>query len=97
MKVRFWGVRGSIATSGPNFVRYGGNTSCVEVETAGRQPPTWDDAVCATGLFFSCGVVAASTDSHRPTTRTLRPKYGYSGRLALCPLLFPSRTCCSSA
>lgn len=29
--VRFWGVRGSIACSAPNTVRYGGNTSCLEV------------------------------------------------------------------
>jgi phosphoribosyl 1,2-cyclic phosphodiesterase/CheY-like chemotaxis protein len=31
MRVRFWGVRGSIAKPGPSTVRYGGNTSCVEV------------------------------------------------------------------
>lgn len=29
--VRFWGVRGSVATPGPDTVRYGGNTSCVEI------------------------------------------------------------------
>lgn len=29
--VRFWGVRGSIACSSPDHVKYGGNTSCVEV------------------------------------------------------------------
>lgn len=29
--VRFWGVRGSIACPGPGTVRYGGNTSCLEV------------------------------------------------------------------
>jgi hypothetical protein len=29
--VRFWGVRGSIACPGPQTVRYGGNTSCVEI------------------------------------------------------------------
>lgn len=29
--VRFWGVRGSIPVSGPSTLRYGGNTSCVEV------------------------------------------------------------------
>jgi phosphoribosyl 1,2-cyclic phosphodiesterase len=29
--VRFWGVRGSIACSGPRTVRYGGNTSALEV------------------------------------------------------------------
>ncbi len=30
-EVRFWGVRGSIATGGPSFARVGGNTSCVEL------------------------------------------------------------------
>ena len=29
--VRFWGVRGSIACSGPRTARYGGNTSSIEV------------------------------------------------------------------
>lgn len=29
--IRFWGVRGSIACPGPQTVRYGGNTSCVEM------------------------------------------------------------------
>lgn len=32
MSVRFWGVRGSIPCPGPNTLRYGGNTSCVEVQ-----------------------------------------------------------------
>jgi phosphoribosyl 1,2-cyclic phosphodiesterase len=31
MRVKFWGVRGSIATPGATTVRYGGNTSCVEI------------------------------------------------------------------
>jgi len=31
MRVRFWGVRGSVPTPGPSTVRYGGNTVCVEV------------------------------------------------------------------
>jgi phosphoribosyl 1,2-cyclic phosphodiesterase len=30
-RVRFWGVRGSVAVSGPQFIRYGGNTACVEL------------------------------------------------------------------
>jgi CheY-like chemotaxis protein len=34
MRVRFWGTRGSLPKPGPSTVRYGGNTSCVEVETA---------------------------------------------------------------
>src|SRR3569623_1232317 len=31
MTIKFWGVRGSIACPGPDTVRFGGNTSCVEV------------------------------------------------------------------
>lgn len=31
MRVRFWGVRGSLPVPGPRTERYGGNTSCVEV------------------------------------------------------------------
>ncbi len=31
MMVKFWGTRGSIPTPGPATLRYGGNTSCVEV------------------------------------------------------------------
>lgn len=31
MKVKFWGVRGSIASPGEETARYGGNTTCVEL------------------------------------------------------------------
>jgi phosphoribosyl 1,2-cyclic phosphodiesterase len=31
--VKFWGTRGSIPTPGPATIRYGGNTSCVEVRS----------------------------------------------------------------
>jgi phosphoribosyl 1,2-cyclic phosphodiesterase len=34
MRVRVWGCRGSVAAPGPDTVRYGGNTSCVEVRLA---------------------------------------------------------------
>jgi phosphoribosyl 1,2-cyclic phosphodiesterase len=33
MKIKFWGVRGSIPSPGPNTQRYGGNTTCIEVST----------------------------------------------------------------
>jgi phosphoribosyl 1,2-cyclic phosphodiesterase len=33
MKFKFWGVRGSIPSPGPKTVRYGGNTTCIEVRT----------------------------------------------------------------
>lgn len=42
-RVRFWGVRGSLPVSGPQFIRYGGNTACVEVQCGGHR------------LFFDAG------------------------------------------
>jgi phosphoribosyl 1,2-cyclic phosphodiesterase len=35
VKLRFWGVRGSFAMSGRDYLRYGGNTSSVELLSAG--------------------------------------------------------------
>jgi phosphoribosyl 1,2-cyclic phosphodiesterase len=37
VKVRFWGVRGSFAMSGREFLRYGGNTTSIEVVTNAGQ------------------------------------------------------------
>ena len=36
MQVKFWGVRGSIAVSGPAFAATGGNTACITVESEGH-------------------------------------------------------------
>jgi phosphoribosyl 1,2-cyclic phosphodiesterase len=47
MRVRFWGARGSLATPGPTTVRYGGNTSCVEINTPGGALIILD---CGTGI-----------------------------------------------
>jgi len=34
MKITVWGARGSISVSGPQYLRYGGDTTCIEIETA---------------------------------------------------------------
>ncbi|WP_306250849.1 GAF domain-containing protein [Parvularcula sp. IMCC14364] len=47
MQVRFWGTRGSIATSGKDKLKYGGNTSCVEVRS---QSGTLIVIDCGTGV-----------------------------------------------
>jgi phosphoribosyl 1,2-cyclic phosphodiesterase len=36
MKVRFWGVRGSIPSPGAITQKYGGNTACIEIRVGGR-------------------------------------------------------------
>jgi phosphoribosyl 1,2-cyclic phosphodiesterase len=35
VKITLWGTRGSLPSAGPETVRYGGNTSCVEARTEG--------------------------------------------------------------
>jgi phosphoribosyl 1,2-cyclic phosphodiesterase len=35
-RLKFWGVRGSIPVPGPSTIRYGGNTTCVEVRADGE-------------------------------------------------------------
>ena len=36
LRVKFWGVRGSYPVPGPRTVRYGGNTTCVEIRAGGH-------------------------------------------------------------
>ncbi|MEZ4237500.1 MAG: MBL fold metallo-hydrolase [Myxococcota bacterium] len=46
MRVTFWGVRGSIPTPGTDTQRWGGNSSCVELQAEGSSPIVLD---CGTG------------------------------------------------
>lgn len=48
MKIKFWGVRGSIPSPGPNTQRYGGNTTCIEVRTDNNDLIVLDGG---TGIF----------------------------------------------
>ena len=50
MKIRFWGVRGSFAMSGRDYLRYGGNTCSVELVASGGQRLLIDLGTGATEL-----------------------------------------------
>ena len=50
--IRFWGVRGSIACPGGDTLRYGGNTSCIEVQCGSRL------------LILDCGTGARMFGNH---------------------------------
>ncbi|MBB6409682.1 MBL fold metallo-hydrolase [Mesorhizobium sangaii] len=54
--VRFWGVRGSISVSGPEFSRYGGNTICIEMR-CGKHTLLFD---AGSGLRPAGGALRAS-------------------------------------
>lgn len=48
MYIRCWGARGSIPVSGPEYLQYGGDTTCLEIRTAARDAVVIVDA--GTGL-----------------------------------------------
>ena len=62
MRVRFWGTRGSIAKPGHTTLRYGGNTSCVEVRAADGTLVVLD---CGTGAHDLGQALAASGGESR--------------------------------
>jgi phosphoribosyl 1,2-cyclic phosphodiesterase len=63
MRIKFWGVRGSTPTPQPENMRYGGNTSCVEVRL-GDQIYIFD---CGTG-FRVLGQELQSEFGEKPFT-----------------------------
>lgn len=42
MKVKFWGTRGSIAVTGKEYCKYGGNTPCIEIITGNNSTFVFD-------------------------------------------------------
>jgi phosphoribosyl 1,2-cyclic phosphodiesterase len=48
MKVRYWGVRGSIPTPEADRLRYGGNTTCLEIGAPDSREPVVVD--CGSGI-----------------------------------------------
>jgi phosphoribosyl 1,2-cyclic phosphodiesterase len=65
MKVKFWGVRGSIPVPGPATAEVGGNTSCVEVRT--------DDGIL---IIFDAG-----TGIRNLGLSLLQEKYSQGGKI----------------
>jgi phosphoribosyl 1,2-cyclic phosphodiesterase len=50
MKVKTWGTRGSCPVSGPGSVRYGGNTTCVSIESSCLPPNFYLNCDAGTGF-----------------------------------------------
>jgi phosphoribosyl 1,2-cyclic phosphodiesterase len=66
LRLRFWGVRGSVPCPGPGTVRYGGNTSCVEITCSGRRLVL--DA--GTGIRALGGALCGDSGQHAPILLT---------------------------
>jgi ribonuclease BN (tRNA processing enzyme) len=62
-RLKFWGVRGTVATPAPDKLRYGGNTPCAAVELADDEYLVLD---CGTGVRL-LGTAIAKRRSGKPT------------------------------
>jgi phosphoribosyl 1,2-cyclic phosphodiesterase len=80
--VKFWGVRGSIASPGAGTVRYGGNTPCVEMQAGGHR------------LIFDGGtgirVLGQSLLAHQPTEAHLFFTHSHWDHIQGFPFFIPA-------
>jgi CheY-like chemotaxis protein len=70
MDVRFWGTRGSVAKPGPSTLRYGGNTSCVELRSADGTLIVLDCGTGAHALGHALTSSGERCDGHLMITHT---------------------------
>jgi CheY-like chemotaxis protein len=70
MDVRFWGTRGSVAKPGPSTLRYGGNTSCVELRSADGTLIVLDCGTGAHGLGEALMARGKRCDGHLMISHT---------------------------
>jgi len=84
VRIKFWGVRGSIPTPGPTTLEYGGNTSCIEVR-AGDQIVILD---AGTGLRL-LGRELLAEFGERPMNLTLLLTHTHWDHIQGLPFFLP--------
>jgi phosphoribosyl 1,2-cyclic phosphodiesterase len=85
MKIKFWGVRGSIASPGPNTVRYGGNTTCIEIRTDNNELIIID---AGTGIF----PLSQTLLSEMPLTANVLITHSHWDHIQGLPFFLPNFT-----
>ena len=64
MKIKFWGTRGSIAVPGKETIRYGGNTTCLEITLESGRVVVIDAGTGIRGLGEKLASEMESIDIH---------------------------------
>lgn len=82
MKLQFWGVRGSIPSPGDKTVRYGGNTTCIEIRTDDNDLIILDGG---TGIF----PLAQSLLPHFPVTAHIFNTHSHWDHIQGLPFFIP--------
>ncbi len=78
MRLSIWGARGSVPVSGPEYLRYGGDTTCLTIETASGELLIFD---AGTGIRALCAITrqhktSGSCGSHMG--KIFREKFGFA-------------------
>lgn len=87
MNVKFWGTRGSLPVSSPEKVRYGGNTTCVEVESV-CLPDKHRLVMDAGSGIYPFGLEALKAGIEKLTILFTHTHHDHQQGLLLCPLTF---------
>lgn len=83
MKIKFWGVRGSIPSPGPHTVVYGGNTTCIEVRTDDNELIILD---AGTGIF----PLSQSLLAEQPVTANVFITHSHWDHIQGLPFFLPN-------
>ena len=87
MDITFWGVRGAIPTPGPHTVKYGGNTSCVELQFRDSRRQIIIDA--GSGIRNLGNHMMSSDDQRKPIEADLFFTHTHSDHIIGFPFFAP--------
>lgn len=87
MKVHFYGTRGSVSVCRRSSMRYGGNTTCLRIESQCLPPDHWLVVDGGTG-FFQLGLDALQAGVKKMTILATHWHHDHTMGFFLCPQLY---------